>query len=405
MTRAVNFVYLLWCVTKHIGALRLPSLPVPTSLLQRVLSNSPQLPPPQQEQQQRQQPPPLVESPYKTRVEIKDVAPYAAVTAVTLLVCLVSASATPAVTMLSAEGAFFAFCTIVASTRFNPPVAHKELASDRPINALWGNIFSSLGTPERIQDFFASWFFDVPFERIRVEDALTFIAWALFSTTPDRLDATQHERASGVIARLEWETTPMPVRDVVGARQFPARTAEEAPLPSMRHSIEPLRWVPKPASLYVLTQFLIHTVNVRKTLSQKGFVRRSSGKLTYWIHAGSNGGGDGDNIAVAGTVPLLFFHGIGGLFVYIPLVEGLLAATSCPVVLVELPYVSLHVALDVPSIEDHVSSIENVLATNGFDRAILVGHSFGTNVMSWWVGPSLCVGLCSHRLTHPRSLS
>ena len=389
-TKAEMFSFLssavLWVVLmttqKTVGALRLPSLPVPSALLGALTK-----PPAQQPAQQPAPPLPprpfLVESLYKRSVEMKDVAPYAAVTAVTLVACLLSVSATPLWTVLSAEGAFFAFCSVIASTKFNPPIPHEDLPSDRPFLELWGNIFSSLGSPEHVQDFFASWFFDVPFDRIRREDAQSFIAWALYTTTEDLLDAAQRATCEEIIARIEYETTPTSVRETQQgkAQRFAPRAAHEATLPSMRHSIEPLRWVPKPGALYLATQFFMHTINVRKTLTAKGFTRRTAGKLTYWIHPGTAAAATMEQQ----TVPLLFFHGIGGLFVYIPFVDGLRQAISCPIALVELPYVSLHVALDVPSIEEHVSAVEHILLDNGCQRAILVGHSFGTNVMSWLV--------------------
>ena len=83
-------------------------------------------------------------------------------------------------------------------------------------------------------------------------------------------------------------------------------------------------------------------------------------------------------------LPILFFHGIGGVFSYLKLINGL-TIFGCPIVIVEMPYVSLHVAPNVPSIDEHVGAVKQILDENGFDGAIIIGHSFGTTVMSWLV--------------------
>lgn len=135
---------------------------------------------------------------------------------------------------------------------------------------------------------------------------------------------------------------------------------------------------------------LLGTVNVRYSLFADGYQHKSAGKLKYWINtnharkstvasAGSPGGIEGKK-----RLPILFFHGIGGVFSYLKLVNGL-TFFGCPVVIVELPYVSLHIAPNVPSIDEHVSAVKQILDDNGFDGAIIIGHSFGTTVMSWLV--------------------
>lgn len=122
------------------------------------------------------------------------------------------------------------------------------------------------------------------------------------------------------------------------------RAPHEEPLASMRHSIEPLRWVPKPFALYFVLQFLIGTINVQTTLRRKGYELKTAGRLKYWANQSQK----------TKPLPIIFFHGIGGLFAYTPLLDGLLKASGCAVFAVEMPYVSLHVAPDVPSIDEHV---------------------------------------------------
>lgn len=80
----------------------------------------------------------------------------------------------------------------------------------------------------------------------------------------------------------------------------------------------------------------------------------------------------------------MFFHGVGGIFSYLPIVDGLLE-TNRPVIVIEMPYVSLHIAPEVPSIAEHISAVEQILKEYNWEKTILMGHSFGTNVMSWIV--------------------
>ena len=97
-----------------------------------------------------------------------------------------------------------------------------------------------------------------------------------------------------------------------------------------------------------------------------------------------NAAHDKGKSAKSARLPIIFFHGIGGVFSYLKLLGGL-TLFGCPVVIVEMPYVSLHVAPNVPSIDEHVGAVEQIMDENGFDGAIIVGHSFGTTVMSWLV--------------------
>ena len=116
-------------------------------------------------------------------------------------------------------------------------------------------------------------------------------------------------------------------------------------------------------------------MNVRTSLFNGGYQHKTAGKLKYWINTNSSS---------KKRLPILFFHGIGGVFSYLKLLKGL-NVFGCPIVIVEMPYVSLHVAPHVPTISEHVVAVEQILDDNGFDGAIIVGHSFGTTVMSWLV--------------------
>ena len=50
---------------------------------------------------------------------------------------------------------------------------------------------------------------------------------------------------------------------------------------------------------------------------------------------------------------------------------------------VEMPYVSLHIAPNKPSINEHVESYLKLLDDFGYSKAFVIGHSWGSNVLSW----------------------
>ena len=128
------------------------------------------------------------------------------------------------------------------------------------------------------------------------------------------------------------------------------------------------------------------TLYVNGSLRSQGFEMNSAGKLNYWKLDKSKTSDPRVSLKEEPSkqIPIIFFHGIGGIFSYLPFVEGL-AKFGCDIVLVEMPYVSFHVAPSVPSVEEHITSVRKIMDDNGFEKAIIVGHSFGSNVMSWLV--------------------
>ena len=315
-------------------------------------------------------------------IQFKDYVPFWVVLGLATGSSLLYGELGPLMYTVDVEVMFLGLCSLVGAYQFNIPVKHEKQDLDRSWDLLWCNIFDSL--PCSAEDFFRAWFFDVPFDRIRREDAIAFISWAMFSNTPEYLSAEQSTEVESILQQIERETTPRVLRNSIsvakmipsleiGTRRFQPRGPGEEPLRSMRHSIEPLRWVHKPFGLYIFLQLIVHTGYAKSSLLRKGFQAKKAGKLDYWI-ANANAQG----------IPLMFFHGVGGIFSYLPIVDGLLA-TNRPVIVIEMPYVSLHIAPNVPSIAEHISAVEQILKENSWEKTILMGHSFGTNVMSWIV--------------------
>lgn len=93
--------------------------------------------------------------------------------------------------------------------------------------------------------------------------------------------------------------------------------------------------------------------------------------------------------------PLVFIHGIGaGVMCYAEFIHQL-SHSDRPIFLVELPYVAMRMVDKVPSAEETVLEISEMLHRFGYDNAIFVSHSLGTGVASWVMNmaPEIVAGM------------
>ena len=87
--------------------------------------------------------------------------------------------------------------------------------------------------------------------------------------------------------------------------------------------------------------------------------------------------------------PLVFVHGVGGLGFYYQLINDIVKESSnenVPIILLDLPHVSLRIQDDIPEIALQVKSVCKILdETVGKQAATFVGHSFGSILLSWYI--------------------
>jgi hypothetical protein len=96
-------------------------------------------------------------------------------------------------------------------------------------------------------------------------------------------------------------------------------------------------------------------------------------KLSYWFRDGNRS-----------KKPIVFVHGIGvGIMSYFTFIPKLLQSTDSPIFFIELPYVSMHCVEEIPTMQETVNDIRNMLHRHGFDSVVFVGHSLGTSIISW----------------------
>lgn len=113
-------------------------------------------------------------------------------------------------------------------------------------------------------------------------------------------------------------------------------------------------------------------------LVDAGFSRYNAGALNYWIRMP-------ESAEARQKLPIVFVHGVGvGLVTYMGFVRRLIE-NDCPIMCVELPFVSMSIDPTVPSIDQQLNSVRKMLDTWGFDTATFVGHSYGSILLSWMV--------------------
>lgn len=230
------------------------------------------------------------------------------------------------------------------------------------------------------------WFYDsVPFSRLRYEDALPFIAWLRYGMLEEQLTASQLEE-------LEREDMAKLEREVNDGRTLPRRSAGEEPIPCLRFNLEPMRYRHKPLAFYGITHALKELLTV--ALSGMGFEYRppqdGMKELGYWYRPAREGvveGGDGTEV----PTPLVFVHGVGGLVFYYQMIERLAEkieqGSGAAMILFDLPFISLRMSDDIPSITDQIESVCRTMDETVGEgvKATFVGHSFGSIILSWMV--------------------
>jgi pimeloyl-ACP methyl ester carboxylesterase len=186
----------------------------------------------------------------------------------------------------------------------------------------------------------------------------------MFTTTPSYLNMRDEDAVKGVVKQIEDYTS----------YSFQPRALDAPRFEILRPSIESLRWVHKPLLFYAVTQGVFGML-LSHRMKKHNFVRKTTGEISYWTNADS---------LQSDKIPIVMAHGIGGLCAYFDFVKALMPL-DCPMIVLEIPSVSLHIAPNVPSIDTHVSNVKEILDLHGFEKAVFIGHSFGSSIVSWVV--------------------
>ena len=285
----------------------------------------------------------------------------------------------------SAEVMFFLYCIQKAIFKFNPPTAPQPMLGSRDWNLIQDRMWSSYGTVASKRNFVMGYFYNAPIDRLRKEDALAFLAWVKFGTLYDFLAFESQQGLHDDLKRLEQELeSSLPRRKPI----------IEPPLPIIRFNLEHFRFRHKPLPFYGVT----HGVNALLSWALPQFhgfsyhppQGGSHNGLGYWYRPPSfkpTATSAVEQQARVPTPPLVFVHGVGGMCFYYGLIQELVDDTDGAIILLDLPFVSLQIADEIPTVWNQVQSIESILDKKfGPDSKVtFAGHSFGSVVLSWMV--------------------
>lgn len=176
--------------------------------------------------------------------------------------------------------------------------------------------------------------------------------------------------------------------------QFPLGYNEE--VIAYRINLDPVRAYHRPLAFYTIIMFLTTSFgfllqffwgmkkygpetrssiwNIMEPQQSYETVNITPEKVSYWFR-------DGDR----SKKPVVFIHGIGaGLMCYITFIAKLMTLDA-PIFCIELPHVAMHCIEDVPTMQETVRDLHQMLYRHQFDDAVFVAHSLGTAVTSWVV--------------------
>jgi len=137
------------------------------------------------------------------------------------------------------------------------------------------------------------------------------------------------------------------------------------------------RYVHKPSIFYFATDAVLGSI-ARYKLFKAGFTRHRSGVFKYWMRLPVSEEGKK-------RLPIVFIHGIGvGLVMYLSFIEKIMVS-DCPILCVELPFVATKVGKAPPAIAEQLTSMQAILNQWEIERALFMGHSYGSVMLSWMV--------------------
>eukprot|EP00566_Odontella_aurita_P007875 CAMPEP_0113554480 /NCGR_PEP_ID=MMETSP0015_2-20120614/16172_1 /TAXON_ID=2838 /ORGANISM="Odontella" /LENGTH=693 /DNA_ID=CAMNT_0000455625 /DNA_START=115 /DNA_END=2196 /DNA_ORIENTATION=+ /assembly_acc=CAM_ASM_000160 len=297
---------------------------------------------------------------------------------------------------LGCEFAFLLYCTAKILLVFDKPTTPQPRFDNRDWDELRDSVWSSHPDTDSRRSFLMGWFYDAPFERLRREDALTFLAWKKHGVPFDSRTLSEID-IRDIMERdlLELE------KQVNFGAALPSRDNCEEPLACIRFNLEPLRYRHKPTIFYLVTHGAFHFIThvLGKNYGFK-YVAAQDPKtdMSYWYRPPKTTCDAGLEKEVTAEInpPLVFVHGVGGLAFYYNLLAALIekverSGDNTPIIFLDLPHVSLRMYNEIPTIEKQVDSICRIMdkcaGSSGREqtKATFVGHSFGSIVLSWMV--------------------
>ncbi|RUS13533.1 Alpha/Beta hydrolase protein [Endogone sp. FLAS-F59071] len=263
---------------------------------------------------------------------------------------------------------------------------------------------NALATIDDVRTWLVGWFFTngktnerPKFEEIRRENVAEWLAWAFWDSTLEVvLENPRHTHdLYEMLATVEKHY----------GVTFPPGYDED--ICCIRLSLDPMNAIHRPFAFYAVIFTGTQLINAllrwcgleRYGSESKGYywsntfemdIKEVWGKaiaqpyeperIVYWHYKPQQ---RASTSAPRKRTPVVFIHGMGlGMISYIEWVLRLLSLDR-EIFLVELPYVSMRLVEDVPTMQETVREIDQMLENHGHKQAVFVGHSLGSAVVSW----------------------
>jgi pimeloyl-ACP methyl ester carboxylesterase len=236
--------------------------------------------------------------------------------------------------------------------------------------ALAAKIYTELGkttrsgTPEQgAKEWIMGWFGGAHIEAIQRSSLEEMLASTFFNKICRHLNQEE---------RTELEKYVEDVEKLLGHRFTPGRVERDVSKNYLYNYKYQVRAWYRPFLFYVLIYFIKYSIYAYLKYRKLSF--EMIGHIKYWHHKPES--------LEKKSVPIVFFHGIGpGLLPYIKFLKRLFGKRE--IFIIQLPWVGMEPFSDLPDHDDFCDTVDVMLASHFHDKALFVGHSYGTFVCRW----------------------
>ncbi|KAJ3746381.1 hypothetical protein DFH05DRAFT_1484996 [Lentinula detonsa] len=241
-------------------------------------------------------------------------------------------------------------------------------------------------TPELSSTYPNGWFLtpnprSTPNPRLKRENLIEWILWALFSCNPHEAKDSWKDEIDGYVRQIE------------GITKVKFENGRDEGMKALRLTLDEVKMVHRPLVWYIIvalvdliTSIKLYTMNFYQYSSPThpqffpprlfSIFSTPSPSVTdhfsYWYRPHKSSDRD----------PIVFIHGIGiGLHPYIPFLQDLIQLDPDQgILLIELLPVSMHIcsSTSIPPRREMLDAIYTTMHSLGISRAVLASHSYGT---------------------------
>ncbi|KAI0820178.1 Alpha/Beta hydrolase protein [Trametes gibbosa] len=276
---------------------------------------------------------------------------------------------------------FLPRCKMLQKSAIHPPLPPREERE-----ALFAKCFARVSHSQMA----SGWFFSAPPDGIKRENVIEWLLWALFGSHRSGLQDEWIDELHGYVQKME----------TLLGREL--KQGWDETVRCMKVSLDPVDAVHRPLLWYTIVAVVDNITAI--ILRRGGFQHFTSSRysscfppraftafsnkaphpdLVYWLRPHRSATKD----------PILFLHGIGiGLWPYTPFFADLVQADpDVGIIALESLSISMHISPPPLSRPEMLDAITALLDAHGYERVVVVGHSYGTVVAAHMLRhPALC---------------